>query len=65
LKALKLPTLILWGGKDRLIPVENARRFASDIAGSRLVVFEDLGHVPQEEDAQRTVAAFKAFLKGP
>ncbi len=65
LKALKLPTLILWGGKDRLIPLENARRFASDIAGSRLVVFEDLGHVPQEEDAQRTVAAFKAFLKGP
>lgn len=65
LKALKLPTLILWGGKDRLIPVDTARRFASDIAGSKLVVFEDLGHVPHEEDAQRTVAAFKSFLKGP
>ena len=65
LKALKLPTLILWGGKDRLIPVNTARRFASDIAGSKLVVFEELGHVPHEEDAQRTVAAFKSFLKGP
>ena len=65
LKALNLPTLILWGGKDRLIPVDTARRFASDIAGSKLVVFEELGHVPHEEDAQRTVAAFKSFLKGP
>jgi pimeloyl-ACP methyl ester carboxylesterase len=62
---LKLPTLILWGGKDRLIPPETARRFEHDIAGSRLVVFDDLGHVPQEEDPARTVAAVKAFLQGP
>lgn len=60
--ALKLPTLILWGAKDRLIPLENGRRFASDIAGSRLVVFDGLGHVPHEEDPQQTVAAVKAFL---
>jgi pimeloyl-ACP methyl ester carboxylesterase len=63
IKALKLPTLVMWGTKDRLIPLDNARRFESDIAGSRLVVFEDLGHVPHEEDAQNTVRAFKAFLK--
>ena len=41
---LKLPTLIIWGGKDRLIPPENARRFHRDIPGSSLVIFEDLGH---------------------
>ncbi|MFZ3219349.1 MAG: alpha/beta hydrolase [Rhodoferax sp.] len=62
IKALKLPTLILWGAKDRLIPLENGNRFASDIAGSRLVVFDGLGHVPHEEDPQQTVAAVKAFL---
>lgn len=62
IKALKQPTLILWGGKDRLIPPENGREFARDIAGSRLVVFDDLGHVPQEEDAERTVAEFRRFL---
>ncbi|MCJ0765655.1 alpha/beta fold hydrolase [Variovorax terrae] len=61
---LKLPTLILWGGRDRLIPPDSARRFAQDIAGSRLVMFDDLGHVPHEEDPARTVAAVKAFL-GP
>lgn len=59
---LKLPTLILWGGQDRLIPPENAQKFARDIAGSQLVLFDDLGHVPHEEDPARTVAAVKAFL---
>jgi pimeloyl-ACP methyl ester carboxylesterase len=62
---LKLPTLILWGALDRLIPPETARRFEHDIAGSRLVVFDGLGHVPQEEDPVRTVAAVKAFLQMP
>lgn len=62
---LRLPTLILWGGRDRLIPPDNAQRFARDIAGSRLVLFDDLGHVPQEEDPARTVAALQAFLRQP
>ena len=56
------PTLILWGGRDRLIPPNNAERFRHDIVGSQLRVFPDLGHVPQEEDPQRTVAAAIAFL---
>lgn len=62
IRALTVPTLILWGGKDRLIPVENGRRFAADIRGSQLVVFDDLGHVPQEEDPLRTVQALRNFL---
>jgi pimeloyl-ACP methyl ester carboxylesterase len=56
------PTLIIWGGQDRLIPPENAQRFAQDIAGSKLVMFSKLGHVPHEEDAAATVAALQAFL---
>ncbi len=59
---LKVPALILWGGKDLLIPVDNAHKFAADIAGSKLVVWDDLGHVPHEEDPQRTVQALIAFL---
>ncbi|MDH0700648.1 alpha/beta hydrolase [Pseudomonas toyotomiensis] len=60
---LQLPTLIIWGGRDRLIPPDNAERFAADIAGSQLVLFDDLGHVPQEEEPQRTVAVLFAFLQ--
>lgn len=61
---LKLPVLVLWGGRDRLIPPDNAERFHRDIAGSELITFDDLGHVPQEEDPARTVNAARKFL-GP
>ena len=60
---LRLPTLILWGRKDRLIPLENGERFTREIPGSRLIVFDDLGHVPQEEDPERTVAPVLQFLE--
>lgn len=63
IKALKLPTLILWGGQDRLIPPVYAQRFAADITGSKLVMFDALGHVPQEEDPVATLAAVQAFLR--
>lgn len=62
LASLRMPTLILWGGKDKLTPMPFARWFARDIAGSRLVVFDDLGHVPHEEDPARTVAEVRTFL---
>lgn len=62
---LTQPTLIIWGGQDRLIPPASADRFHRDIAGSKLVVFDDLGHVPHEEDPQRTLAAVTAFLATP
>ena len=62
IKQLKVSTLILWGSKDRLIPPLNAKRFTADIEGSKLVVFDGLGHVPHEENPAKTVAAFQAFL---
>lgn len=61
---LKVPTLIIWGGRDELIPPDNAERFKRDIQGSCLVLFDDLGHVPQEEDPARTVAVLMGFLEG-
>lgn len=59
---LHVPTLILWGGRDRLIPPAFAERFHREIAGSELVTFDGLGHVPHEEDPAATVAAFARFL---
>lgn len=59
---IRVPTLILWGGRDRLIPPENAAHFQRDIPGSTLLEFPELGHVPQEEDAAQTVQAVDAFL---
>ncbi|MDP3154746.1 MAG: alpha/beta hydrolase [Archangium sp.] len=62
LEALSTPTLILWGGQDRLIPPENAQRFHADLPHSTLIMFEALGHVPQEEDPAATVAEVVKFL---
>lgn len=62
LQKIKAPTLILWGGKDRLLPPELGERFAHDIPGARLVVFPLLGHMPQEEDPKGTLAVVKRFL---
>jgi pimeloyl-ACP methyl ester carboxylesterase len=60
---IQVPTVILWGSKDRLIPLELGERFARDIRGSRLVVFDALGHVPHEEDPAHTVAAVLPFIQ--
>ncbi|MCK6430670.1 MAG: alpha/beta hydrolase [Burkholderiaceae bacterium] len=62
IRAVAQPTLILWGGRDRLIPPAHGERFARDIRASRHVRFDGLGHVPQEEDPARTVAEVKRFL---
>ena len=56
------PTLILWGGKDRLIPPEAGRQFAETIRASELVVFDKLGHIPHEEAPFETVRPVQAFL---
>lgn len=63
LAKLTMPTLILWGGLDRLIPPDNGDAFSRDIKGSQLLRFSALGHVPQEEDPAATVKPVQAFLK--
>lgn len=65
IKTVQQPTLVVWGAKDRLIPVSHAHRFEQDIRSSQLAVFDRLGHVPHEEDPQQTVRAVLAFLTPP
>jgi len=59
---IKTPTLILWGEDDRTIPVEAAYAFHTAIAGSKLIVYPNTGHVPQEEVADQSAADVGAFL---
>lgn len=62
IRELRVPTLILWGELDRLIPRSHADLFHQDIAGSRLVVFPGLGHTPHEEDPAVTAQVVREFL---
>ncbi|MBS0559871.1 MAG: alpha/beta fold hydrolase, partial [Proteobacteria bacterium] len=64
LRRIAAPTLLAWGAQDRMIPVANAQDYLGSIAGSRLVTFPDLGHVPQEEAPERSLAPVRAFLSG-
>ena len=50
LSNVQAPTLIVWGSKDRLIPVENAELFQQKIKNSQVHIWDNLGHVPMEED---------------
>ena len=60
--SIKQPTLILWGAKDQLTPLEIARKFDKDLPNSTLVVFEELGHVPMEEGPLQSLKPVLAFL---
>lgn len=62
LEKIAVPTLILWGDKDAVIPVEQAHRMAAAIKGSQLQVYENVGHAPQEEAPERTLPDVRAFL---
>jgi len=63
LRRLRVPTLILWGGRDPWVPVADAFRFQNDIKGADLEVFSGLGHYPMEEDPKATAAPVAAFLR--
>lgn len=62
---IKVPTLILWGEHDNLIPVQAAHEYAKAIAGSKLIVYPATGHIPQEEVADQSAADVRAFLTAP
>ena len=47
-----MPTLIVWGEKDSIIPVRDANEFERLIEDSRKVVMQDTGHIPMAERPQ-------------
>lgn len=62
IKQLNIPTLIQWGEKDAWIPLENAQKFADDIAGSKVITYPGVGHIPMEEIPLQTAQDAKDFL---
>ncbi|MEO1191033.1 MAG: alpha/beta fold hydrolase [Pseudomonadota bacterium] len=62
LKTIEIPVLLIWGDKDKLIPVRNAEDYLDVLVDARLARFADLGHVPQEEAPERSLQPVSAFL---
>lgn len=59
---IKVPVLILFGKKDRLINATAAQTFNERIAGSEVVLLDGIGHLPMEEAPDETAAAIADFL---
>src|SRR5512146_493377 len=57
-----LPVLLVWGARDRLIPVKHAVVARQAIPGSRLEVFEDAGHFSHLCDPERFARVLRGFI---
>ena len=64
LRQLKIPTVIISGDEDAIIPVENARALEQLIPGARLVILPGAGHVFPLERPQQTVQALSEHFLG-
>ena len=64
LKKISVPTLIVHGDKDWVVPIEHARILNREIKGSRLEIFAGCGHSPQLEEKDRFVNLVNEFLTG-
>jgi pimeloyl-ACP methyl ester carboxylesterase len=61
--AAGVPTLIIWGAEDRIIPVEHAYAAHAAIPGSWLEIIEGVGHYPHCEDPERFVDVLTEFIE--
>ena len=62
---IRCPVMILWGEEDKWISVEQGRKLAARIPGSRLKIIPDAGHIVQEDAPEAIVAALLGFLPDP
>jgi pimeloyl-ACP methyl ester carboxylesterase len=60
--ASAVPTMLVWGERDAIIPVAHAHLAHDAMPGSRLELFEDAGHFPHHHDPERFVAVLRDFL---
>ena len=63
-RTLRVPTLVVWGEADSMVPVERGRRLAEVIPGARYVGLPGVGHTCQVEAPREFAAAVAPFLDG-
>jgi pimeloyl-ACP methyl ester carboxylesterase len=60
--AERVPTMLMWGERDRIIPVHHGPAAAEQIPGSRFEVFPDSGHFPHRDEPRRFVKVLSDFI---
>jgi pimeloyl-ACP methyl ester carboxylesterase len=64
-EAVSAPALVMWGRKDRIVPLSSGRRLADAIPHARLVVLDDVAHCPMIEKPAETAALIAEFARDP
>jgi pimeloyl-ACP methyl ester carboxylesterase len=62
LSQIRVPTLVVWGKQDQIVPFSSGEKYAAGIPGARLVAFDKCGHIPKAEKTAEFVSAVMAFL---
>jgi len=65
LKQLNIPTLIVWGSRDRVVPLEHGAFMAKHIPGARLAIIRGAGHMPFYEKPRECGRLILSFLRFP
>jgi pimeloyl-ACP methyl ester carboxylesterase len=65
LGGITIPTLVVWGAGDRLVPLDDGRDFAARIPGARLVIVPGSGHAPENEKPKEFLDAMLPFIDRP
>lgn len=63
LKAVTMPTQIIWGREDKLIPVSSADWFSKHLPNARVTILDQVGHIPMEEAPDRSLAPVLGLLE--
>ena len=63
-REIAVPTLLLWGRYDRVVPLAVGRRLVRAMPNAELVVLDACGHVPAEERPGASIRALEEFLDG-
>ncbi|MDD2731768.1 MAG: alpha/beta hydrolase [Candidatus Pacebacteria bacterium] len=59
---INMPALIVWGKRDKIVPVEYAKVFSDSIKGSELIIMPDIGHSPHLEAPEELAKAILKFI---
>ncbi|PRF75143.1 alpha/beta hydrolase [Burkholderia multivorans] len=62
LHRIAVPTLVIWGKQDTLVPSVYAESFRKDIANCEVEIIDNCGHIPQVEQLEKTLAAVERFI---
>ena len=64
-ESIALPTLILWGDHDRIVPLDVGLKLRREMPDAQLRIISECGHMPHEEQPEETMAEIRKFLGRP